>query len=330
MAITIVSCASPAQEKNQEGKKISFEIERLDPRIDAVIGKGVQLDVLAEGLDWTEGPLWIEDKQMLLFSDIPPNNIYQWTASEGLKLYLHPSGYTQETPRGGEVGSNGLLLHPDGQLVLAQHGDRRIAKMNAPLDAPEAKYETLADNYQGKKFNSPNDAVYKSNGDLYFTDPPYGLEKNVNDPLKEIPFQGVYRLKPNGEITLLLDSLTRPNGIAFLPDEKKIIIANSDPSRVHWYIYDVESDGLVKNGRIFFDATEAAQTAPGMPDGLKVDTKGHVFATGPGGIWIFTSEGEALGRIKIGQLVSNLSLSSTGKELYVTADGEVLRLTLNK
>lgn len=312
----------------QQEKKIKYEIERWDARLDAIIASHIQVDVLAEGLDWTEGPLWIEEHQMLLFCDIPPNRIYKWTVEGGTELYLTPSGYTQDTPRGGELGSNGLLLDPDGHLVLCQHGDRRMAKMDAPLDAPKPEYVTLADGYKGKKLNSPNDAVYKSNGDLYFTDPPYGLEKNVNDPLKEIPFQGVYRVTPDGEVTLLLDSLTRPNGIAFLPDEKTIIIANSDPGKVHWYAYDVDDQGLLRNGRIFFDASEASKSAPGMPDGLKVDDQGNVFATGPGGIWVFSSKGDALGRIKIGQLVSNVSLGSDGQELYATADGEVVRIRL--
>ena len=312
----------------QQEKKVKYEIERWDNRLDAVIGSGIQLDVLAEGMDWTEGPLWIEEHQMLLFCDIPPNRIYKWTEKGGTELYLTPSGYTQDTPRGGEVGSNGLLLDPEGHLVLCQHGDRRMARMDAPLDAPKPKYVTLADNYKGQKLNSPNDAVYKSNGDLYFTDPPYGLEKNVNDPLKEIPFQGVYRLSADGEVTLLLDSLTRPNGIAFLPDEKTIIIANSDPGKVHWYAYDVDDEGLLQNGRIFFDASEASKSAPGMPDGLKVDGQGNVFATGPGGIWIFDVSGEALGRIRIHQAVSNVSLARDGREIYATADGEVVRIRL--
>jgi len=313
----------------QQEKKVKYEIERWDDRLDAVVGSAIQLEVLAEGMDWTEGPLWIEEHQMLLFCDIPPNRIYRWTEEGGTELYLTPSGYTQDTPRGGEVGSNGLLLDPDGHLVLCQHGDRRMAKMDAPLAAPKPAYVTLVDNYQGKKLNSPNDAVYRSNGDLYFTDPPYGLEKNVNDPLKEIPFQGVYRLTPDGDVTLLLDSLTRPNGIAFLPDENTIIIANSDPGKVHWYAYNVDDQGLLRNGRIFFDASEASRLAMGMPDGLKVDARGNVFATGPGGIWIFNSSGEALGRIRIHQLVSNVSLSNDGKKIYATADGEVLRITLN-
>ena len=327
LSLSLLATSFPPSFAQQE-EKVKYEIERWVDRLDAVIGSDVRLDVLAGGMDWTEGPLWIEEHQMLLFCDIPPNRIYKWTEEGGTELYLTPSGYTQDTPRGGEVGSNGLLLDPDGHLVLCQHGDRRMAKMDAPLDAPKPEYVTLADNYKGRKFNSPNDAVYKSNGDLYFTDPPYGLEKNVNDPLKEIPFQGVYRLSADGEVTLLLDSLTRPNGIAFLPDEKTILIANSDPGKVHWYAYDLDDQGLLQNGRIFFDASEATKSAPGMPDGLKVDGQGNVFATGPGGIWIFDTAGEALGRIRIHQAVSNVSLARDGREIYATADGEVLRIRL--
>lgn len=312
----------------QEDIKVKFEIERFDLLLDAVIGDGIELEVLGTGFDWTEGPLWVEDYQMLLFSDIPQNSIYKWTEEKGVSLYLKPAGYTGDIPRGGETGSNGLLLNPAGQLVLCQHGDRRMAKMAAPLDDPKPEYVTLADNYNGKKFNSPNDAAYKSNGDLYFTDPPYGLEKNVNDPLKEIPFQGVYRLSADGEVTLLVDSLTRPNGIAFLPDEKTLIIANSDPGQVHWYAYDVGDQGLLENGRIFFDGSEASKSAQGMPDGLKVDQQGNVFATGPGGIWIFNDSGEALGRIRLDRLASNVALSADEKTIFITADDHVLRLGL--
>src|SRR5690606_24857856 len=202
------------------------------------------------------------------------------------------------------------------------------AKMAAPLDAPKAEFVTLADNYRGKKFNSPNDAVFKSNGDLYFTDPPYGLEKNINDPLKESPYQGVYKVSGTGEVTLLLDSLTRPNGIALLPNEKTIIIANSDPGKPYWYAYDLDTEGIPVSGRIFYDATAASKTAPGMPDGLKVDRKGNVFATGPGGVWIFSRQGKALGRIKINQLASNCALANQDKTLFITADNYLLKLDL--
>ena len=308
--------------------KVEFEIEKFDSGLDALIDSEAKVEVLAEGFDWIEGPLWVESHQMLLFSNIPSNSIYKWTQRRGAELYLQPSGYTGESPRGGETGSNGLLLHPDGHLVLCQHGDRRMAKMAAPLDSPKAEFVTLADKYMGKKFNSPNDAVFKSNGDLYFTDPPYGLEKNINDPLKESPYQGVYKVSGTGEVTLLLDSLTRPNGIALLPNEKTIIIANSDPGKPYWYAYDLDTEGIPVNGRIFYDATAASKAAPGMPDGLKVDRKGNVFATGPGGVWIFSRQGKALGRIKINQLTSNCALANGDKTLFITADNYLLKMDL--
>lgn len=314
---------------DREGKEsVTAEIERHDPRLDMIISKDAQVEVLAEGFDWTEGPLWIEDHQMLLFSDIPPNSIYKWTEENGVELYLKPSGYTQETPRGGEVGSNGLLLDQEGQLVLCQHGDRRIARMQASLNQPKPDFETIVEDYQGQKLNSPNDAVYKSNGDLYFTDPPYGLEENIQDPLKEIPFQGVYKVSAKGQVTLLLDSLTRPNGITFLPGEETLVIANSDPVKPYWYAYDLDEEGDLVNGRIFYDATAESKIDKGMPDGLKVDSQGNVFATGPGGVWIFNSAGEVLGRIKVNQLTSNCALADQEKSIFITADDYLLKMDL--
>jgi gluconolactonase len=312
----------------EEREAVTAEIERQDSRLDRIISKGAQVEVLAEGFEWTEGPLWIEEHQMLLFSDIPPNSIYKWTEEKGAELYLKPSGYTQEPSRGGEVGSNGLLLDLKGQLVLCQHGDRRIARMQASLDQPEPDYFTIVGEYQGKKLNSPNDAVYKNNGDLYFTDPPYGLEENVEDPLKELPYQGVYKVSADGQVTLLLDSLTRPNGIAFLPGEETLIIANSDPAKPIWYAYDLDGKGELVNGRIFYDATDASKIDKGMPDGLKVDSQGNVFATGPGGVWIFSRDGEVLGRIKINQLTSNCALARQEKTLFITADDFLIKMDL--
>ena len=308
---------------------VEAEIERYDPRLDGIVATDAKVEVLAEGFDWTEGPLWVEAHQMLLFSDIPQNSVYKWTEKDGVELYLKPSGYTNKAlPRGGETGANGLLLGPEGQLVLCQHGDRRMAVMQAPLDQPRSDFATIVDNFQGKKLDSPNDAVYKSNGDLYFTDPPYGLEKNVNDPLKETPYQGVYKVSSDGQVTLLLDSLSRPNGIAFFPGEETLIIANSDPNKPYWYAYDLDDDGALFDGRIFFDASSASKKDRGMPDGLKIDSEGTVFATGPGGVWVFSNNGEALGRIKVNQLVSNCAFSDDGKTLFLTADGFILKVGL--
>ena len=304
------------------------EFELIDQELNSIIGKDSKIEIIAEGHEWTEGPLWVEEKQLLLYSDIPRNSIYKWTKEKGSELYLKPSGYTGIVSRGGETGSNGLLLNSKGQLVLCQHGDRRMAIMDASLDQPKPIFITLADNYMGKKFDSPNDAVFRSNGDLFFTDPPYGLEKNVDDPLKTTPYQGVYKLSDDGTVTLLIDTITRPNGIAFLPGEKTILIACSDPEKPVWYAYDFGKNDSLINGRIFFDTKPYKNSGKGSPDGIKVDKQGNVFATGPGGIWIFNQNGKPLGKIKIPEATSNCALADNDKTLYVTADMYVVKITL--
>jgi len=299
--------------------------ERLDPAVNKLISNNAKIEEIARGYAWTEGPLWIEDKKMLLFSDIPNNRIMKWTKEKGAEVYLTPSGYTGTKARGGETGSNALLLNNKGQLVMCQHGDRRMALMNAPVDNPKANFVTLADNYMGKKFDSPNDAAFRKNGDLYFTDPPYGLEKNVQDPLKEAPYQGIYRLSADGKLSLLTDTITRPNGIAFMPGERSMIISNSDSAKPFWYIYDINANGSFTNGRIF----QVAKSGPGGGgDGLKIDSQGNVFAAGPGGIWIMDKSGKVIGKIKLDRTVSNCSFGDNEKTLYVSADKTMLKITL--
>ncbi len=305
-------------------------IERKDAALDAIVNTHAKVEIIAEGFEWSEGPLWIENQKTLLFSDVPENIIYKWTALKGKQVYLTPSGYTGTVPRGGEKGSNGLTLNNKNQLVICQHGERRMAIMNAGLEKPSPVFTTITNNYKGKKFNSPNDAVYNSKGELFFTDPPYGLEKNMDDPLKEIPFQGIYKVKKTGETVLLTDSVTRPNGIAITPDQKTMIIANSDPAKPYWYAFDFGAGDKLVHPRIFYDASDSAKTAPGMPDGLKIDKKGNVYATGPGGVWIFNKHGKLLGRIKFDGLTSNCELSEDEKTIYITADMYVLRVVMRK
>jgi len=305
-------------------------IERLSPELDDILPSNATIEILAEGFDWSEGPLWVPAHEFLLFSDIPPNSIYQWKENDSISLYLKPSGYTGSEARNGEPGSNGLLLDANGQLVLCQHGDRRIARMNAPVDNPQPEYETIVDSYEGKRLNSPNDATYHSNGDLYFTDPPYGLPQNVDDPTKELDFQGVYRYASDGSLTLLTKELSRPNGIAFSPDEKTLYVANSDPERAIWMAYNVASDGNIQNGRVFHDATSLVGQEKGLPDGLKTDAKGNIFATGPGGVWIFNPEGKVLGKIKTGQATSNCAFNDDYSVLFITADMYLLRVVLHE
>lgn len=303
-------------------------IERIDTQLNSIIDPGAVIEIIADGYDWTEGPVWVEKEKMLLFSDIPPNQIFRWTETKGAELYLTPSGYTGSIPRGGEVGSNGLILDREGRLVMCQHGDRRMARMEAPIQSPAPVFATIADRYEGKRFNSPNDAVYRSNGDLFFTDPPYGLERNADDPAKELPFQGVFKVNGSGEVFLITEMLTRPNGLAFLQGERKLVVANSDPEKAYWTLFDLDSNDRVVHSRILYDATPLVKGRKGLPDGLKVDGQGIVFATGPGGVFIMDSDGKLLGMLQILEACSNVALADGDKTLYITADRYVLRLRM--
>ena len=304
-------------------------IERLTSEINELIPTDAELEIIAEGFDWSEGPLWVSSGNMLLFSDIPPNKVMKWTEENGLETYLHPSGFTGENTQSKEPGANGLLLNKAGQLVLCQHGDRRMAQMEAPLDQPAATFSTLADRWQGKRFNSPNDAIFDASWNLLFTDPPYGLPQQATDPSREIPFQGVYHLSAaTGAVQLLTDELSRPNGLALSPDGQTLYVANSDPERAIWMAYDYDSAGKLSNGRVFYDATDQVNVAKGLPDGLKVDKKGNLWATGPGGVWIFAADGRHLGTIKTGQATSNCAFNDDQSVFYMTADMYVLRLKL--
>jgi gluconolactonase len=304
------------------------EILRISPALDTILHADAALEILATGFDWSEGPVWIPSHSLLLFSDVPTNRIYSWREGDTTAaVFLEPSGYTGQTPRGGEPGSNGLTLDSGGRLVLCQHGDRRMARLDAPFDRPEPNFTTLADVYDGKRFNSPNDAVYDSRGNLYFTDPPYGLEGNVNDPAKELPYQGIYEVTPEGEVRLL-DTLSRPNGIALSPDETKLYVANSDPQRAVWMVYDLDPDAGTSNGRVFLDAGTRRNEGPGLPDGLKVDRRGLIFATGPGGVWVISPQAELLGIIKTGQATANCAFNEAQDMLFIAADSLLLRVRL--
>jgi gluconolactonase len=326
--IILIVCCSVCQFSCQK-KDIAW-IERIDPELNTIVDDSVKIEVIAEGFVWSEGPLWLGGKQILLFSDIPKNSIYQWSEAKGKQLYLKPSGYTGTIARGGEMGSNALLVNNKGQLVLCQHGDRRIALMETSLNDPQPRFKPLVSNYMGKRFNSPNDAVFRSNGDLFFTDPPYGLEGRMKDAHKEISFQGVYRLDTMGYLHLLVDSISRPNGIAFLPGEKTLLVANSDSSRPVWYAFDVNSHDSLENGRIFYDATSAINTGIGLPDGMKVDHQGHIFACGPGGVFIFNLSGKLLGKIRTKTPSANCALGAEDKTLFITSKNYVLKVRLRK
>jgi len=304
-------------------------IDRLSPELDRIIAPGSLPEILAEGFEWSEGPLWLPQQQKVIFSDIPNNSIFEWSEKGGLKLYLKPSGYTDTIPRGGETGSNGLLLDLTGQLVLCQHGDRRMARMNAPLDAPAPQFETIAGSWWEKRFNSPNDAVFCSNGDLYFTDPAYGMEFRYEDPRREMDFTGVFLVQSDGEVSMQLHHLSAPNGIGLSPDESKMYVANSGRSTgLLWMEYDLSEDGSLQNERVFCDARAAADTLSGACDGLVVREDGIIFATGPGGVWVLTPDGEHLGIIRTGQDTSNCTLDAKNHYLYITADMYLMRIRL--
>jgi gluconolactonase len=295
-------------------------VERLDASLDALVPPSATVEKLAGGFTFIEGPLWFPSGH-LWFSDVVGNVVRQWSPDGTVIEILKPAGYDgTDAPAGSFIGSNGMVAGKDGSVILVQHGNRRIVTIDK-----DRKVTTLVDKFQGKRFNSPNDLVYKSDGSLYFTDPPYGLTGQDKDPKKELPYNGVFRLAA-GKLTLLVKDLTRPNGIAFSPDEKVLYVANSDEKHKVWMRYDVKADGTLANGKVFFDVT--AETADGLPDGMKVDSKGNVYGSGPGGIWIFSPEGKHLGTIKPTETPANCNWGDDGKSLYMTARTGLYRIKL--
>jgi gluconolactonase len=325
----LLSCKEKTEIIDKNHYKLIGNIIKYDDELDAIIATETRAEIIAQGFVWSEGPLWLDQQQMLLFSDVPANTIYQWTEANGTQIYLTPSGYTGvEVTQSKEPGSNGLTLDPDGHLVLCQHGNRQVARMEAPLTAPMSQFTPLADQYKGKDFNSPNDAIFNASGELFFTDPPYGLpSQDDTDSTKELAYNGIYKVKKDGSVLLLADSISRPNGIALFPNEKRLIVASSDPAQPNWYVWEVEGDQLI-NGTIFHSAADHDPTWQGLPDGLKIDAQGYVYATGPGGIYFFNSLGKKLGILKLDNPTSNCALSPDQKTLYVTNDMYVLRISL--
>jgi gluconolactonase len=324
LAVALAFGSSCVSAHAQENSLQKIEIVRLDPRFDKLVPLNVKIEKITGGHKWVEGPVWNRKEGYLLFSDVPNNSIYKWQEGKGESLFLKPSGYTGKTPFGGaEPGSNGLTYNPDGRLVLAEHGDRRVARLER-----NGRKTTLVDRYQGKRINSPNDVIFKSNGDLYFTDPPFGLPKSFDDPRKELPFQGVYRYSKDGKLTLLAHDIKAPNGIAFSPDERKLYVSNADMNNAIWMVCDVKPDGTITNGKILFNATSWTKTRPGVPDGMKIDTNGNLFAAGPGGIHVITPDGIHLGSIETGVATGNLAWGEDGSTLFITSSRTVYRLKL--
>jgi gluconolactonase len=325
--LILSGCAAEPSEPPASGEVAIVElgnIERVDPRFDELVPQDAVIEKLAEGFDWAEGPVWFPDEGFLVFSDVPQNVAFKWHPQEGISEFLRPSGFTGTSEAGREPGSNGLLLDHQHRLILCQHGDRRVSKLG-----PDNSFEELVSTFEGKRFNSPNDAVLRSNGDLFFTDPPYGLTGLNDSPLKELDFNGVYLLSTSGELKLLTAELTFPNGVALSPDEKTLYVAVSDPANPVIMAFDVAADGSLSNSRVFFDTSPWSGIYPGLPDGLKVDQKGNVFATGPGGVNVFDPEGVFLGRFNTGVATANCGWGDDGSTLYITADAYLCRVKLS-
>ncbi len=305
-----------------EEPKTIGSIERLDPAFDELVPAGAKIEVLAAGFEWSEGPVWVPSGQCLLFSDIPRNQIVKWREGKGISVFMHPSGYTGK-PRftGSEPGTNGLMLDPQGRLVMCCHGDRAIKRVEK-----DGSITVLADRFEGKRLNSPNDLVFHSSGAIYFTDPPYGLPKRYDDPARELDFCGVYRLGTDGKLTLLTKEMSRPNGIAFSPDQRTLYVAQSDPKAAIWKAFPVKDDGTLGASRLVYDATKWVGKRPGLPDGMAIDVEGNLWATGPGGVLIMTPQGKLLGRLSTGERTANCTFGNDGRTLYMTADMYLCRV----
>jgi gluconolactonase len=293
------------------------KIIRLDPAFDALVSKDAKIEKVATGFNFTEGPLW-RPEGVLWFSDVPGNLVRSLTPSGQVKVVIQNAGGVATSPSGAFIGPNGMISDKDKAVLLCQHGARRIVRVDKDM-----KITPYLDKFEGHRFNSPNDLVYRSDGALYFTDPPYGLTGQDDDPAKELKFNAVF-LYAHGSLKPIITDLTRPNGIALSPDEKTLYVSNSDEAKRFWMRYDVAADGTVSNGRKFYDLAGAKEQ--GIPDGMKVDSKGNVYASGPEGVWVFSANGKHLGTIQPGETAANCAWGDDGKTLYITATSSVYQI----
>ncbi len=316
-ALSAAACRSIALPEIAAARPAVGRIVRDDPALDRLIAPDARIEKLAQGFTWSEGPVWIADGGYLLFSDVPENRIHRWSAADGETVFMAPSGHDGPDTSGfREPGSNGLIVGPAGSILMADHGNRALARVDL---ATRAK-TLLATHYRGRRFNSPNDLVQAATGAIYFTDPPYGLTGMDDSSLKEQPHNGVYRLDPDGTVTLLEAGLTFPNGVALSPDQRTLYVAVSDPARAVVMAYDLDSAGRTSRGRVLRDFTAmVGPSHPGLPDGLAIDVDGHLFVTGPGGVHVLTPDGQALGRIDTGTAAANCKFGEDGRTLFITS-----------
>lgn len=315
----VITSAHAQEDAAKPPESVERSIEKLDDALDALIDTGAEIEQLSSGHKWTEGPVWNSRQKMLLFCDIPNNEINRWDAASGkVSVYMKPSGYEgPDSGRSKEPGTNGLIYGPDGRLIACDHGNRRLFRLYE-----DGTKVTLIGRFEGKRFNSPNDLVMDKNGNIIFTDPPYGM---LDESVREIQWHGVYRLTPSGAVTLLTKEFTRPNGVGLSPDEKTLYVAQSDPKAPIYKSFPLNADGTIGEGKLLYDATPLSKD-PGLPDGLAIDQKGNLWATGPGGVLIISPEGKLLGRLLMNKPTANCAFGDDGSTLYITSSGYVCRV----
>lgn len=322
----ITACGDKAVPKKAVLENV---LEVMDPEMDKLFYNSAALEILGDGFEWAEGPVWVPEHEMLLFTDPPENKIYRWKKDEGVKLYLDKAGYLGSERESDNLGANGLALDKYGALILCQHGERKISRMAAPILEPSANFLPLIYQYAKHSFNSPNDLCIDKAGKIYFTDPPYGLPNLDQDSLKQLPYSGVFVIETNGTVDLIDTKITRPNGITLSPNEDKLFVANSDEDNPGWYVYDILEDGKIKNKQIFYQADKPDDNNKGLPDGMKMHPGGFLFASGPGGIWIFNiNTQKVIGKIRTPQATANCAFDDKYEYLYLTSDDTLYRISL--